>query len=141
MRLHYENRLMCVSEYNGVVCEMFQLALETSNRFCCRCVSESGTMTNSDKGIPRKTMVPDYGVAPRSISFFFRCFFSCEKSHIVTFQNFAVLGFVKRLCRPFTSFHVKNICTWTSGCKLKNGAPTHVLRKIHTVTEFGEREN
>ena len=48
-----------------------------------------------------------------------------------------VLKFVKRLCSACKNFHVKNVCTMTSGCIFKNGAPTQVLRKVRMLTKFG----
>ena len=104
--------------------------------------------------MPKRTMVPDYGVAltarNRTVSFFRSvCSFSCEKSlcyfqyfnfkysSIVTFKNFDVLKFVKRLCTAFKNFHIKNVCIMTSGCIFKNGANTQVLRKASILTKFG----
>ena len=83
--------------------------------------------------MPKQTMAPDYGVASNAknltVSFFRSvCFFSCEKSlfHFqyfnfkkssnVTFQNFDVHKFVKRLYTAFKNFHVKKVCIMTSGC-------------------------
>ena len=37
----------------------------------------------------------------------------------------------------FNNFHVKNVCTMTSGCIFKNGAPTQVLRNVRVLTVFG----
>ena len=75
--------------------------------------------------MPKQTMAPDYArvasnARNRTVSFFRSvCFFSCEKflcyfqyfnftkSSNVTFQNFDVLKFVKRLCTALKNFHLK----------------------------------
>ena len=112
-----------------------------SSSFCCRGVSESAMVIKIDRRnfIPKRTMVPDYGVAfdarNRTVPIFrYVCFFSCEKSlhyfqyfnvtlsRNVTFQNFDVLEFIKRLSRAFKNFHVTNVCIMTSGFNFRIGA-------------------
>ena len=63
-------------------------------------------------------------------------YFNFTKSSNVTFQNFDVLKFVKRLCTAFKNFHVKNVCIMTSGCVFKNSALTQVLRKLPILTQI-----
>ena len=80
---------------------------------------------------------------------FSKAFFSCEKSLCyfqyytftwssnVTFQNFDVLEFVKRLCSAVKNFHNNNVGIVTSGFTFKKGATTQVLRKVRILTKFG----
>ena len=91
---------------------------------------ERATITKIDRRnlMPKRTMVSDYSFQTSETEqyhFFFPfvsflvkgpyVIFSIS-NFTVTFQNFDILKFVKRLCTAFKTFHVKNICIMTSEC-------------------------